>query len=82
MKEKRNQDSLKSVGARCMAETPPFFKKLRTIGLVVAAAGTAILASPVALPAIVGTIGGYLILGGTVATAVSQATVSEEDCEK
>jgi hypothetical protein len=76
----RKQDSLKSFGKRCAADTPPFFRKLRLAGMIVAAVGATIVAAPVALPAIVGTIGGYLILGGTVATAVSQAAVSEEDC--
>jgi hypothetical protein len=78
----RKQDSLKSFGKRCNADTPPFFRKLRLAGMIVAAVGATIVAAPIALPAIVGTIGGYLILGGTVATAVSQAAVSEEDCEK
>jgi hypothetical protein len=78
----RKQDSLKSFGKRCGADTPPFFRKLRLAGMIVAAVGATIVAAPVALPAIVGTIGGYLILGGTVATAVSQAAVSEQDCKE
>lgn len=78
----RNQDKLKSFGKRCQADTPPFFKKLRNIGLIVAAVGSSIIAAPVAIPAIVTTIGGYLILGGTVMTAVSQAAVIEEDCKE
>jgi len=74
---------LKSYFKRCGADTPPFFKKLRTIGLVVAAAGTTILASPIALPALVSTIGGYLIVGGSVATAMSQAAIADDaDCEE
>ena len=80
--EKREQDFLESIGKRCIAETPPFFKKLRTIGLVLAAVGSTIVASPVAIPAAVVTAGGYLILGGTIMTAVSQATVNEEECEE
>jgi hypothetical protein len=78
----RNQDKLKSFGKRCQTDTPPFFKKLRNIGLIVAAVGSSIIAAPVAIPAIVTTIGGYMILGGTVMTAVSQAAVSEEDCKE
>lgn len=78
----RKQDSLNAFGKRCKADTPPFFRKLRLAGMIIAAIGTTIIAAPVALPAIVGTIGGYLILGGTVATAVSQAAVSEEDCDE
>lgn len=76
------KDKLKSFFTRCGEETPPFFKKLRTVGLMVAAAGTAVIAAPVALPAVVVTIGGYLIVGGTVATAVSQAAIEEsQNCE-
>jgi hypothetical protein len=33
--------------------------------------------APVALPALLTTIGGYLIVGGSVLTAISQATVEE-----
>lgn len=57
---------------RVTAPTPKFFRKLRTIGLVLAAAGGAIIAAPVALPV---TIAGYVIVAGTVATAISQAAV-------
>lgn len=60
---------------RLKAPTPKFFKVLRNIGLTLAAAGGAILASPVALPAAVVTIGGYLIAGGGVLSAVSQTAV-------
>jgi hypothetical protein len=81
-KGKRVQDFLESVGKRCQAETPPFFKKLRTVGLVIAAVGTTIVASPVAIPAAVVTVGGFMILGGSIMTAVSQAAVSEADCEE
>jgi hypothetical protein len=86
MKQKeRFTDKLKSYLVRCNTETPPFFKKLRKVGLMVAAAGTAVIAAPVALPAVVVTIGGYLIVGGAVASAVSQAAIdsstsSETDC--
>ena len=80
--ENRNQDKLSSLGERCTTETPPFFKKLRTAGLVLAAVGTTIVAAPIALPALAVTIGGYLILGGSVITAVSQTAVGEMDCEE
>ena len=79
----RDRDKLKSYFKRCGVDTPPFFKKLRIIGLVVAAAGATILTAPVALPAIVATIGGYLIVGGSVATAMSQAAIADDaDCEE
>lgn len=63
---------------RCVEPTPKFFKKLRTIGLILAAAGGVLIAAPVAIPAALVTAGGYLITAGAVATAVSQAAV--DDC--
>lgn len=62
---------------RCCAPTPKFFKKLRTIGLILAAAGTAIIVAPVALPIALVTAAGYAIVAGSVATAVSQVAVEE-----
>lgn len=63
---------------RIKAPTPKFFRVLRNIGLGLAAAGGAILASPVALPAAVLTVGGYLIVAGSVASAVSQTVVDDK----
>ena len=60
---------------RVKAPTPKFFKILRTIGLALAAAGGAILASPIALPAGLVAAAGYVILAGGVVTAVSQTAV-------
>jgi len=60
---------------RVKAPTPKFFKTLRTIGLALAAAGGAILASPIALPAGLVAAAGYVILAGGVVTAVSQTAV-------
>jgi hypothetical protein len=64
---------------RVKAPTPKFFKTLRTIGLSLAAIGATILASPLALPAAVITVAGYLTLAGTVVTAVSQTTVDHQE---
>ena len=63
---------------RLKAPTPKFFKILRNIGLGLAAAGGVIVASPIAVPAIIITIGGYLIVAGSVATAISQAVTTTE----
>lgn len=71
-----------NVVERLCAPTPKFFKKLRAIGLVLAAAGGAVIAAPVALPAAVITAAGYVIVAGSVATAVSQAVVCEGGAEK
>lgn len=64
---------------RLKAPTPKFFKVLRTIGLSLAAAGGALLAAPIALPVGLVSLGGYLIVAGSVATAVSQAAVKGGD---
>ena len=63
---------------RLVSPTPTFFQKLRNIGLILAAVSAAIVSSPVALPAIVVTVAGYLAVAGTVLGAVSQITVPED----
>ena len=68
-----------NVVERVKAPTPKFFKTLRTIGLALAAAGGAILASPIALPAGLVAAAGYVILAGGVVTAVSQTAVDTTD---
>lgn len=67
---------------RAKATTPKFFKVLRNVGLVLAAVGGAILAAPVALPVLVTSVGGYLIVAGGVASAISQLTTIEGDVIK
>ena len=62
---------------RAQAPTPKFFRVLRSIGLVIAAAGAAILTAPVALPAAIVTVGGYLTVAGSVLSAISQVTVDD-----
>ena len=64
---------------RVKAPTPRWFKVLRTIGITLASVGGAILASPVALPAGIVTAAGYLLLGGTVVSAVAQTGVKSEE---
>ena len=64
---------------RVKSPTPKFFKVLQNIGLVLAAVGGTILAAPVALPAIVVTIGGYVAVAGGVISAVSQLTTTKDD---
>ena len=63
---------------RLKAPTPKFFKILRNVGLGLAAAGGVIVASPIAIPTLIVTIGGYLIVAGSVATAISQAVTTTE----
>ena len=64
---------------RAAAPTPKFFKKVRNIGLILAAISGTLLTTPVALPLLVAKIAGYLAVAGSVASAVSQVTTEEED---
>jgi len=67
---------------RAKAPTSKFFRTLRNVGLALAAVGAALLASPVALPAAIVTVGGYLTVGGAILSAVSQITVEGESDSK
>lgn len=67
---------------RVKAPTPKFFRVLRTIGLSLAAVAGTLIAAPVALPAAVITIAGYIAVAGTVVTAVSQTAVVNDDKEE
>jgi len=69
---------MKKIIERATAPTPKFFKKLRNIGLALAAVATTIVAAPVTLPAVVIKIAGYLAVAGGIAGAVSQTAVGGE----
>lgn len=69
---------MKQIVNRLTAPTPKFFRKLRNIGLALAAAGGVLVAAPVTIPAALVTLGGYLIVAGSVATAVSQTVTTDE----
>lgn len=70
---------MKDLLRRMQQPTPPFFRKVRSIGLAVAAVGASLLAAPVALPLVLVKVAGYLTVAGGVITAVSQATVPEQE---
>lgn len=69
---------MKQIVNRLQKPTPTFFKKIRNIGLALAAVSATILASPVALPALVVKIAGYLAVAGGVMSTVSQTAVKME----
>lgn len=56
---------------------PVFWKKVQRIGIALGTIGGAIVASPVILPTIVATIGGYLATIGVVTSALAQMTSTE-----
>lgn len=65
--------------SRVQEPTPKWFRIVRNIGLALSAVGGVLVAAPVALPAGIVTVGGYLLLGGTIIGAVSQTAVSAEE---
>lgn len=65
--------------SRIQEPTPKWFRLVRNLGLALSAVGGVLVAAPVALPAAVVSVGGYLLLGGTLIGAVSQTAVSSEE---
>ena len=65
--------------SRVQEPTPKWCRIVRNIGLALSAVGGVLVAAPVALPAAVVSVGGYLLLGGTIIGAVSQTAVSAEE---
>ncbi len=57
--------------------TPDFFKFLRNLGICFATAGGTIIAAPIDAPEWLLSAATYLVVIGTVITAVCQATVSD-----
>lgn len=64
---------------RWKSETPSFWKKVQRIGLIAGGLGAVIIASPIALPAAIVSIGGYLTLAGSVAATLSQLTIEDKE---
>lgn len=64
---------------RVKAPTPNFFKKLRSIGLVLAGIGAVLITAPVSLPAVLVTAGGYMATAGSVISVISQLTNESDD---
>lgn len=65
---------MKTIIDRVTAPTPSFFKKLRNISLILTAISGAIMAAPIALPAAIVTLAGYLTVAGGIAATVAQTT--------
>ncbi|SNV32053.1 Uncharacterised protein [Chryseobacterium taklimakanense] len=65
--------------SRIQEPTPKWFRIVRNIGLALSAVGGVIATAPVSLPAGIVTLGGYLLLGGSIIGAVSQTAVSAEE---
>jgi hypothetical protein len=64
---------------RALAPTPKWFKVLRSVGIALASVGGIIIASPIALPIGLVSAAGYLVLGGSIISVVSQTAVKAEE---
>ncbi|GEJ33546.1 hypothetical protein VT569_04880 [Flavobacterium psychrophilum] len=64
---------------RVQAPTPKWFKILRTVGIALASVGGIIIASPIALPVGLVSAAGYLVLGGSIISVVSQTALKSEE---
>lgn len=69
--------TLMNISKRAQAPTPKFFRVLRAVGLVLASTGGVLLTAPPALPALLASVGGYLVVAGGILSAVSQITVDD-----
>lgn len=67
------------IANRMKEPTPKFFKKIRNIGLTLAAISASIVAAPIALPAILVKVAGYISVACVAATTVSQTAVKNEE---
>lgn len=63
---------------RIVSPTPPFFRKVRKIGVVLTAIGAAVISIPEQLPEAVGNAAGILLLAGSVMAGISQTAVKRE----
>ena len=62
---------------RWNAKTPKFWKNVQKVAIALGAAAGVVIAAPIALPAAVVTVAGYLVTAGTVAATLSQLTVED-----
>jgi ABC-type xylose transport system permease subunit len=68
---------MKHLKHRWNAKTPKFWKSVQRIAIVAGTIAGIIIAAPVALPAAVVTVAGYVVTAGTVAATLSQLTVEQ-----
>jgi ABC-type xylose transport system permease subunit len=73
---------MKHLKHRWNSPTPKFWKKVRNIAITLGAVAGVILTAPVALPAAVVTVAGYVVTAGTVAATLSQLTVDTPNTDQ
>lgn len=63
---------------RWNGKTPKFWKKVQKIGVVCGVIGAAIISAPIALPAAIVSVSGYLVVAGSLTAALSQLTKEDK----
>lgn len=71
-----------NIKERVAAPTPRFFRKIRMIGLALAAISGVLLTAAVSLPATILNLAGYAGVAGGIMSAISQMTVEESSVPK
>jgi len=66
--------NIENIVRRFKAPTPVFWKKIRNKMILIGTVSGALLAAPIALPAIVVTLAGYGLAVGSVGAILAQAT--------
>lgn len=69
---------MKEVLKRASSSPPPFFRRLRNLGVALVSISAAILTAPVSLPTLLVTFAGYAAVAGSVLSAVCQLVQSDE----
>ena len=75
-------NTIQELQYRAAAPTPPFFQKLKKVGLIIAAVGTAVITTPGMVPELAQEIAGYAITAGTILVSICQLTVDESRLEE
>lgn len=63
---------------RWNSKTPKFWKKVQKIGVACGIVGAALVSAPIALPAAIVSVSGYLIVAGSLTAALSQLTKDDK----
>lgn len=63
---------------RLITPTPPFFRKVRNLGLFLTAIATAVFGLPGELPATIAEIAGSIAIAGSVMAGLGQAATERE----
>ena len=73
---------MKTIWNRLISPTPAFWRKVRRVGIVTGAVGTAMAAAPATLPLWIATIGNYLTVASGVTIGLASLTCSDSPADQ